>query len=182
MSRLPVTSDILRRHERSLRRLTVGALLGFPLAGYLGFVIPRYPIGIPPVWMTAAALAGGLFLSLRVERFAQRLVISLKERYASEGDVSRLLADHRRTLLLVLAMLEGIGLAGLLVAVAGSGPRAALWFHAAGIVLTVLAWPTEHKVRLLLRRAQELRDRERNVSDGPQQSIRENRDEANTRV
>lgn len=167
MSRLPVTPDILRRHERRLRSLTLGALLGFPLMGYLGFVIPRFSIGVPPVWITAAALAGGLVLSLRVERIAQRLVIDLKDRYASGGDVNRLLADHRRTLLLVLVMLEGIGLAGLLVALAGSGPRAALWFHAAGVVLTVLAWPTEHKVRLLLRRAQELRDREMDSPDGP---------------
>jgi hypothetical protein len=167
MSRLPVTPDVLRRHERSLRLLTVGALLGFPLMGYLGFVIPRFSIGVPPVWMTAAALAGGLLLSLRVEKVAQRLVISLKNRFASGGDVSRLLADHRRTLLLVLVMLEGIGLAGLLVAVAGSGPRAALWFHTAGVVLTFLAWPSEHKVRLLLRRAQELRDREHEDPDHP---------------
>ncbi len=176
MSRLPVTPDILRRHERQLRWLTVGALVGFPLMGYLGFVIPRFSIGVPPVWMTAAALAGGLVLSLRVEKVAQHLVISLKDRYASRGDVSQLLADHRRTLLLVLVMLEGIGLAGLLVAVAGSGARAALWFQGAGIVLTVLAWPTEHKVRLLLRRAQELRDREMDGPAGPRDATRKDRE------
>jgi hypothetical protein len=173
MSRLPVTPGDLARHRRRLVLLTGATALCFPLLAAAGFLLPRVPLpGIRPAWVTAAALVAGLFLSLRVEKVAQRLVFRVKEAYAAGGNTAGLLRGHVHAYLVILAWLLGIGLAGLAVALAGAGPRAALWFHGAGFLLTLLAWPTERKVRLLLRRAQDLRDREDSAPAGttPQDS------------
>ncbi len=162
MSPLPVTPPELVRHEHRLALLVAGALGLFVVEAAAGFFLPRRPLvpGLSSIWVTAAALALGLFLSLHVEKVAARRVVQAREAYVASGDVGSLLGDHVRIYLTVLAMLQGIGVLGLLVAVSGAGPRAALWFHGAGAILTALAWPTDHKVRLYLDRAETLRRRE----------------------
>ncbi len=159
MTPLPTTPDTLLAHERRLRVLVAAAILLFVAQAAVGFLLPRARLlpGLSSIWITGPALAVGLWLSLRVDRVAARLVIRARDRYVISGNVDRLLRDHLRVYLTVLAVLEGIGLLGLLVAVSGAGPRAALWFHGVAVLLAALAWPTDHKVRLYLDRAETLR-------------------------
>ncbi len=167
MSRLPVTPGELGRHRRRLVLLTGATALCFPLLAVAGFLGPPLRLhGIRPVWVTAAALVAGFFLSLRVERVAQRRVVRLKERYAAGGSAAELLQGHLRAYGVILVWLLGIGLAGLAMALGGAGPRTALWLHGVGLLLTLLAWPTERKVRLLLERSQDLRERAVRSGDG----------------
>jgi len=162
VSPLPVPPPRLLRHERRLRLLLASGIALFVVLAVVGFLVPRRPLvpGLASFWVTAFALAAGLWLSLRVEKTANQAVVRARDRYVTSGNVDRLLSDHVRIYLRVLAMLGGVGLLGLLVAVSGAGPRAALWFQGIGALLTALAWPTDRKVRLYLDRAETLRRRD----------------------
>ena len=148
------------RHLMGLRALAAAFLLTVPAAVAAGRSLPRPPLaGRTAAVVTVAAFAVGLWLALGADRAAQRLLAGLKERYVAHPDPRRLLAGHRSVYLRVLLRVEGVVGCGLVVALAGTGAGAALWLHGIATVLFLPAWPTEHKTRLLLRRAEELRRR-----------------------
>ena len=50
--------------------------------------------------------------------------------------------------------LASVGLCGLVVAGWGLGPSVGIWFVVLTVILMLLAWPTDHKLRLLVERAE----------------------------
>ncbi len=168
MSRREATPRDVTRHLRALRAMAGAFLLTVPAAAVAGRELPHLPVeGWSAAAVTVAAFLVGLVTALAADRVAQRLLASIKEGYAAHGDVHRLLADHREVYLKVLLLVELVVACGLAVALAGAGPGPALWLHAVAGLLFVLAWPTERKTRLLLRRAEDLRRRAPDRPGGP---------------
>ena len=77
-------------------------------------------------------------------------------RAAVHGDVTRLLRDHHWAYLAVLSRLLAVAGCGVIVAVWGAGPRLGLAFFILAGILMAMAWPTERKTQLLIRRARAL--------------------------
>jgi hypothetical protein len=138
-----------------MRSVAVAFLLTQPLALIAAFMAPRARLGaIPPVFVTLGALAVGFWFAFTADRDARRRLDRVKEAATADGDRRRLLSGHLLVLVAVLLRLEMITVLGLIVAVWGSGPRITVWFVVVVSILMVLAWPTEHKARLLLRRVE----------------------------
>lgn len=151
----------LLRHLRRLRVVAVLFLASQPALATVAYLLPRHRLAqLPPLAVTALMLAWSLWLTLTADRVARSRLLAAKEAFAEHGEEDRLLAAHLRVLLLVLARLEGVALAGLATAVWGAGLHTALWFFVATTLMGLMAWPTEGKVHLLLRRGRELRERE----------------------
>ena len=146
---------------RRLRVLTVATLVTLPVIAVVGFRLPHLRLPhVTPVAVTVVAAVCGLILSLGVERLAQRLLRRIKRAYADHESRDRLLADYVAAYVSVMAVIELVAVCGLVVAIAGTGPKTSLWFAGIAAVLAVLAWPTAHKVRTLLRRAEDLARRQ----------------------
>ena len=146
--------DLLRRHLRRMRLAAAVSLGTVAVAGVAVYALPRHPLGrISPLAVTAGTLAVSLWLAFTADSRSRKLLARIREAYEKHGDVTRLLGDHFRVYLAVLVRLEVILLAAVVTAVSGSGPTPALFQVIVTAVLMLLAWPTEHKARLLLRRA-----------------------------
>ncbi len=145
---------LLRGHLRRMR-LTAALFLASVLAAAVAVeLLPRHRLGaISPLAVTAGTLAVSLWLAFTADRWSRKLLARIREAYEEHRDVSHLLAGHFRVYLAVLARLELILLAAIVTAISGSGPTPALFQVILTAVLMLLAWPTEHKTRLLLRRA-----------------------------
>jgi len=145
---------LLPSHLRRMR-LTAVAFLASVAAAAIGvYTLPRHHLGaLPPLAVTAGTLAVSLWLAFTAESWSRKLLARIRERYEEHGDLGRLLRDHLRVYLAVLVRLEFILLAAVVTAVSGSGPTPALFQVILTAVLMLLAWPSEHKARLLLRRA-----------------------------
>ncbi len=145
---------LLRQHLRRMR-LTATVFLASVVAAAAGvYTLPRHPLGgFSPLGVTAGTLAVSLWLAFTADGWSRKLLARIRERYEKHGDVARLLRDHLRVYLAVLVRLEIILLAAVVTAVSGSGPTPALFQVILTAVLMLLAWPSEHKARLLLRRA-----------------------------
>ena len=145
---------MLDRHLRRMRGTALGFLITVAAAGAGVYLLPRHPLGgLPSLAVTAATLAVSLWLAFTADRWSSKLLARIREAYEEHGDVARLLADHHRVYLAVLVRLEVILLAAVVTSVSGSGPTPALFQVILTAVLMLLAWPTEYKTRLLLRRA-----------------------------
>jgi hypothetical protein len=96
-------------------------------------------------------------VAFTAERDSRRRLDRVKRAFAVHGDEAVLLRDHLLVLVVVMLRLETIVVAGLAVAVWGSGVRIALPMVLLAGLLMALAVPTERKADTLLRRARELR-------------------------
>jgi hypothetical protein len=159
MTRAPNLDEagLLARHLRRMRMSWAAFALTVPVVAVAGFLAPRLPTEVgSPLVVTGLVLAMCLWVAFTAERDARLRLERAKRAFAVHGGATRLLRDHRLVLLLVLLRLEIIVIGGLLTAVWGAGPRVGLCFVLAGGVLMALAWPTERKSKILLRRAREL--------------------------
>jgi hypothetical protein len=148
-------SPILQRHLLRMRLTAVGFLASLPVAVVAAFFLPR--VGMPhvsPHAVTFVCLGVSLWIAFTADRAARRAMVRIHDAFSVHGEQSRLLRDHYRVYLGVLLRLEVITLCGLATAMAGTGPRTTLWFLVVVSILMALAWPTEGKTRLLLRRAE----------------------------
>lgn len=143
----------VRRHLRRMQASAVLFLLTVPAAGIGAFFLPRARLRFAsqPV-VLAATLVVALAYAFSVNHTARVRLGRIRDAFDEHGNVNRLLDDHFRTYLAVLLRLEMINLCGLINAEAGSGPRTTVWYVVVAGLLMLLAWPTEHKTRLLLRR------------------------------
>ena len=114
------------------------------------------PAAATPASVTLVALAAGMWICFTAERDARQRLERAKRAFAVHGELDRLLRDHWLVLLVVLFRLELVVGFGVVVAVWGSGPRVAIWFPILAGLLMALAWPSEHKTRLMIARAREL--------------------------
>lgn len=152
---------LIPRHLIRMRVTAVAFLVAQPVAAVLAYLLTRHRLStLPPLAVTGLMLVWGLWLALTADRMAQGRLLRAKEAFVVHGDEGLLLRDHFRVFVTVLLRLGGLTLAGLATAVWGVGPRTALWFFVAASILGALAWPTEGKTLLLLRRARDLRTRE----------------------
>jgi len=145
---------MLYRHLRRMRLTALGFLATVLVAAGGIYTLPRHPLGaIPPLGVTAGTLAISLWLAFTADRWSRKLLARIRERYEDDRDAAGLLTGHFKVYLAVLVRLEVILMAAMVTAVSGSGPTPALFQIILTAVLMLLAWPTEHKTRLLLRRA-----------------------------
>jgi hypothetical protein len=82
----------------------------------------------------------------------------IRRAFAVHGDEGRLLRDHWLVYVVVLLRLEMMVVAGLVVALWGSGPMIGVWLLVLGGLMVGLTWPTTRKTQLLLGRARALRE------------------------
>jgi hypothetical protein len=145
------------RHLRRMR-LSWGVLLATaPASAAILFSLPRLdPAAATPASVTLVALAAGMWICFTAERDARQRLERAKRAFAVHGELDRLLRDHWLVLLVVLFRLEMVVGFGVAVAVWGSGPGVAIWFPILAGLLMALAWPSEHKTRLMIARAREL--------------------------
>ena len=144
----------LKRHLLRMRLTAVVFLITLPVAVVVAFFLPRIEVPhLSPHIVTFICLGLSLWVAFTADRAARRAMTAIYDAFSSHGEQSRLLRDHYRVYLGVLLRLEVITLCGLVTAVAGTGPRITLWFLVVVSILMALAWPTEGKTRLLLRRA-----------------------------
>lgn len=150
-----VSADVLGRHLLRMRAATVAVLLAIVAAGMAGFALShRDPGAATPLTVTLVAYAAALWLGITATRDARSRMAVIRRAYRVHGDAGRLLADHLRGYLVILLRLGCIAGCALIVTVWGTGAAAALPLDALAALLVGMTWPTEHKSRLLLRRAQ----------------------------
>jgi multisubunit Na+/H+ antiporter MnhB subunit len=146
--------DLLARHLRRMRLAAILSAFTVVAGAVAVFHLPRRPLGgVSPLAVTAGTLAVSLWLAFTADGRSRTMLARIRKAFEEHGDTARLLRDHFRVYLVVLARLEVILLAAVVTAVSGSGPTPALFQVILTAVLMLLAWPTEHKARLLLRRA-----------------------------
>ncbi len=103
-------------------------------------------------------LAAGMWISFTAERDARVRLDRARRAFVAHGELEMLLRDHLRVFQVVLLRLELIVILGLVVAVWGLGPKVAIWFLLLAGMMMLLAWPTEHKTRLVIARARQARE------------------------
>ncbi len=139
----------------------VGAVVAasIPAAAVAVFFLPRLRTTIlGPTAITLVAAAAALWIGLSANRDAYKRLELVKRAYAARGDLHRLLRDHLLVYFVVLIRLDLVALCGLIVAVWGAGTAVGLAFIALAGLMMVTTWPTEHKTRLLIKRAEALRE------------------------
>jgi hypothetical protein len=130
-----------------------------PTAIVAGILLPRLdPAAATPLSVTLVVLAACLWISFTADRDARVRLDRARTGFVAHGDLELLLRDHLRVFLVVLLRLELIVVLGVVVAVWGLGPRVAIWFLLLAGMMMLLAWPTEHKARLVIARARQARD------------------------
>ena len=115
---------------------------------------PALSLALVAVLIAAAA---ALWIGFSANRDARERMDRIKRAYAVHGDVARLLRDHWRAYLVVLARLGAMATGGIIVSLWGFGPSFGLLIHVLALFMVALSWPTEDKTRLLIRRAESLR-------------------------
>lgn len=157
--RNPQDRELVRRHLTRMRFSGAVVAASIPAAAVAVFFLPHLRSTIlGPTATTLVAAAAALWIALSANRDASRRLELVKRAYAAHGDLDRLLRDHLLVYLVVLVRLDLVALCGLIVAVWGTGRVVGLAFIAVAGVLMVTTWPTVHKTRLLITRAQALRE------------------------
>ncbi len=158
----------LARHLVRMRAATVAVLLATATTAVAGFVVAhRDPGAATPLTVTLVAYAAAMWLGFSAGRDARARMAVVRRAYRVHGDVRRLLTDHLKGYLVILVRLGCVVGCGVVVAVWGTGPTAALPLEALAALLVLMTWPTEHKARLLLRRAQAEREEAVGATSGP---------------
>ncbi|NOZ78237.1 MAG: hypothetical protein GXP48_03450 [Acidobacteria bacterium] len=143
----------VRRHLLRMRVVTAVFLVTIPVAGAGAFFLPRQRLDfVSPQAVLAITALIAAWYAFTINRFAAKRLHRIREAFDSHEDVERLLSGHFRVSVTVLVRLEVIVVCGLINAEAGAGPHTTVWYVIAAGLLMLLAWPTEHKTMLLLRR------------------------------
>ena len=144
-----------------MRVVWLAFLATVPLAIVVGYRAPRLePAAATPAAVTVVTVAAVVWISFTAERDSRARLERAKRAFAVHRDPDRLLRSHLWVFIAVMARLELIVGFGLVTAVWGVGPGIATWLALLAGLLMVLAWPTEHKVRLLLARARQAAERD----------------------
>ena len=156
----------LDTHLKAMQRTVLG-FGGMMIAlAVTTFFLPR--LGnelVSPMGATLIAAAAALWIGFSANRDARTRMDQIKRAFAVHGETTRLLQDHHRAYLVVLLRLLAVAGCGVVVAVWGAGPGLGLAFFILATILMAMSWPTEHKTRLLIRRAEALRPEERSTSN-----------------
>ena len=148
----------LQSHLLRMRITAVAALAVVIFAAIAAFVLPyRGSAVASPRTVTLVALAASLWIGFSANRDATGRLERIRRAFAVHGDEGRLLRDHWLVYLVVLFRLGMMVVAGLVVALWGSGPTFGIWILIMGGLMVVLTWPTTRKTQLLLGRARALR-------------------------
>ncbi len=154
----PLPSLQIQHHIASMRRtgLIVGGVLVVLAVG--AFFMPRMTNDLlSPGGATLVGAATALWIGFSANRDARTRMERVKLAFAVHGEATRLLKAHHWAYFAVLVRLLAIAGCGVVVSIWGAGPRMGLPFFILAGILMAMAWPTDHKTRLLIRRAQELR-------------------------
>ena len=148
--------------QSHLLRMRVTAFVGVVvviLSVVAAFVLPyRGSAVASPRTVTLVALAASLWIGFSANRDAAGRLERIRLAFAVHGDEGRLLRDHWLVYMVVLFRLGMMVVAGLIVALWGSGPTFGLWLLILGGLMIVLTWPTPRKTQLLLGRARALQN------------------------
>ncbi len=159
-----LSSVQLQNHLKAMRR-TVSAFGGMVVAlAVTTFFLPR--LGnelVSPTGATLIGAASALWIGFSANRDAKARMDRIRRAFAVHGELDRLLRDHHRAYLAVLLRLLVVAGCGIVVAVWGAGAGLGLTFFILAGILMAMSWPTEHKTRLLIRRAEALRPEERST-------------------
>ena len=148
----------LQSHLLRMRITAVAALAVVIFAAIAAFVLPyRGSAVASPRTVTLVALAASLWIGFSANRDATGRLERIRRAFAVHGDEGRLLRDHWLVYMLILVRLGMMVVAGLVVALWGSGPTFGIWILIMGGLMVVLTWPTTRKTQLLLGRARALR-------------------------
>lgn len=153
-----LSSVQLQGHLKAMRR--IGLAFGGVLVALAGpaFFLPRAANDlVGPKGATLIVAATALWIGFSANRDARTRMDRVRLAFSVHGKIDRLLQDHHRAYLMVLLRLLAIAGCGVVVAVWGAGPGLGLAFFILAGILMAMAWPTDHKTRLLIRRAQALR-------------------------
>jgi len=149
----------LQSHLLRMRITAVAALAVVIVAAIAAFVLQyRGSAVASPRTVTLVALAASLWIGFSANRDATGRLERIRRAFAVHGDEGRLLRDHWLVYLVVLVRLGMMVVAGLVVALWGSGPTFGIWLLILGGLMIVLTWPTTRKTQLLLGRARALRE------------------------
>jgi hypothetical protein len=142
-----------------MRITAVAGLAVVVLVAIAAFVLPfRGSAVASPRTVSLVALAASLWIGFSANRDATVRLERIRRAFAVHGDEGRLLRDHWLVYMVVLIRLSMMVVAGLVVALWGSGPTFGIWLLILGGLMIVLTWPTTRKTQLLLGRARALRD------------------------
>ena len=148
----------LQSHLLRMRITVTAALAVVFFAAIAAFVLPyRGSAVASPRTVTLVALAASLWIGFSANRDAAGRLERIRRAFAVHGDEGRLLREHWLVYLAVLFRLGMMVVAGLVVALWGSGPTFGIWILIMGGLMVVLTWPTTRKTQLLLGRARALR-------------------------
>ena len=149
----------LQSHLLRMRMTAMTALAAVVLTAIAAFVMPyRGSAVASPRTVTLVALAASLWIGFSANRDAAGRLKKIRRAFAEHGDEGRLLRDHWYVYVVVLVRLGMMAVAGLIVALWGSGPTYGIWLLILGGLMIVLTWPTTRKTQLLLGRARALRE------------------------
>ena len=149
----------LQSHLLRMRITATAALAVVFFAAIAAFVLPyRGSAVASPRTVTLVALAASLWIGFSANRDAAGRLERIRRAFAVHGDEGRLLRDHWLVYMLILVRLGMMVVAGLVVALWGSGPTFGIWLLILGGLMIVLTWPTTRKTQLLLGRARVLRE------------------------
>ena len=149
----------LRSHLLRMRVTAVVGVVVVAVSVVAAFVLPyRGSAVAAPRTVTLVALAATLWIGFSANRDANGRLAKIRRAFAVHGDEGRLLRDHWLVYVVVLLRLEMMVVAGLVVALWGSGPMIGVWLLVLGGLMVGLTWPTTRKTQLLLGRARALRE------------------------
>jgi hypothetical protein len=146
-------SQLARPYLIWLRALASFLLVVPAAACVVVFFLPRrQSLLASPLVITLIALAMGLWFAFSAGRDARSRLDGIKHGFATTGNLKLLLRDYLLVYLVVLLRLQALTLCGFLTAIWGKGPAYAVAFMVVAMLLTARAWPTQHKLDLLLDR------------------------------
>jgi len=146
----------VRRHLARMRVTWAFFLVTIPVAAVACYNLPRLdPAAATPTVVTLVGLGASLWVAFTAERDSRVRLDRGKLAFAVDGDLDRLLRNHWLVFATVLLRLEILVVMGIVTAIWGLGPRLAVWFVLLAGLMMLLAWPSEHKTRLLIFRARE---------------------------
>lgn len=150
---MPERTTPWARHLQLLRVLTVLHLLLTTAVLVAVFFLPRRESMLAsPTTITLIAAAMGLWFAATAGRDARHRLEVIKLGFEIRGELPKLLRSYVLVYVVVLLRLQSLSICGLLIAVWGRGPVMAVPMLVVGLLLIARAWPTNHKLALLLDR------------------------------